>query len=51
MYDYRVKIVRVIDGDTVDVDIDLGFGIIMAKEVPTAKCIIYSWSIPSDPKI
>ena len=32
MYDYRVKIVRVIDGDTVDVDIDLGFGIIMAKE-------------------
>ena len=32
MYDYRVKIVRVIDGDTVDVDIDLGFGIIIAKE-------------------
>ena len=25
MYEYRCKIVRVIDGDTVDVDIDLGF--------------------------
>ena len=27
MYDYKAKIRRVIDGDTVDVDIDLGFGI------------------------
>ena len=27
MYEYRCKIVRVVDGDTVDVDIDLGFGI------------------------
>lgn len=26
MYEYRVDIVKVIDGDTVDVDIDLGFG-------------------------
>jgi micrococcal nuclease len=25
MYEYRCKIVRVVDGDTVDVDIDLGF--------------------------
>jgi len=25
MYEYRCKIIRVIDGDTVDVDIDLGF--------------------------
>ena len=25
MYDYQCKIVRVVDGDTVDVDIDLGF--------------------------
>jgi micrococcal nuclease len=32
MYDYRVKIVRVIDGDTVDVDIDLGFGTWLKKE-------------------
>ena len=29
MYDYYCKIVRVIDGDTVDVDIDLGFGIVL----------------------
>ena len=27
MYEYRCKVVKVIDGDTVDVDIDLGFGI------------------------
>lgn len=27
MYEYRCRIVKVIDGDTVDVDIDLGFGI------------------------
>jgi micrococcal nuclease len=32
MYEYRVKIVRIIDGDTVDVDIDLGFGIWIHKE-------------------
>ena len=25
MYEYRCKIIRVIDGDTVDIDIDLGF--------------------------
>ena len=32
MHEYRCKIVKVIDGDTVDVDIDLGFGIWMKKE-------------------
>lgn len=32
MYDYKCKIVKVIDGDTVDVDIDLGFGIWMKDE-------------------
>ena len=32
MHEYRCKIVRVVDGDTVDVDIDLGFGIWMHKE-------------------
>ena len=26
MYEYKVKITKVVDGDTVDVDIDLGFG-------------------------
>ena len=31
MHEYRCKIVKVIDGDTVDVDIDLGFGIWMKK--------------------
>ena len=32
MYRYRCKVVRVVDGDTVDVDIDLGFGIWMRKQ-------------------
>lgn len=32
MYEYRVEIKRVVDGDTVDVDIDLGFGIWMKNE-------------------
>ena len=32
MYEYQCKIVKVIDGDTTDVDIDLGFGIWMHKE-------------------
>jgi len=32
MYEYRCKILRVIDGDTADVDIDLGFGVWLHKE-------------------
>ena len=32
MYEYRVEIKRIVDGDTVDVDIDLGFGIWMKNE-------------------
>ena len=32
MYEYRCTVVKIIDGDTVDVDIDLGFGIWMHKE-------------------
>ena len=32
MYKYRCIIVRVVDGDTVDVDIDLGFGIWLKKQ-------------------
>ncbi len=32
MYEYRARLVKVVDGDTVDVDIDLGFGIWMKDE-------------------
>jgi|TARA_B110000259_G_C13818684_1_gene323772 micrococcal nuclease len=32
MYTYRCKVVKIIDGDTVDVDIDLGFGVWLHKE-------------------
>jgi|TARA_R110002074_G_scaffold114847_4_gene245532 micrococcal nuclease len=32
MYEYRATVVNVVDGDTVDVDIDLGFGVCMKDE-------------------
>jgi len=32
MYEYRVIVLRVVDGDTVDVDIDLGFGVWLRDE-------------------
>ena len=32
MFEYKAHLLRVVDGDTVDVDIDLGFGIWMHKE-------------------
>lgn len=32
MYQYRATIVRVIDGDTVDVDIDLGFDVTLKNQ-------------------
>ena len=32
MYEYRCKILKVVDGDTVDVDIDLGFGVVLSDE-------------------
>ena len=32
MYEYRATVINVVDGDTVDVDIDLGFGIILRDE-------------------
>ena len=32
MFEYQCKIVKIIDGDTVDVDIDLGFGVWLKKQ-------------------
>jgi|TARA_B110000977_G_scaffold99786_1_gene130989 micrococcal nuclease len=32
MYEYRAKINRVVDGDTVDVDIELGFDIVLTGQ-------------------
>jgi len=32
IYEYNVTIVKVVDGDTVDVDIDLGFGMVYKKQ-------------------
>ena len=32
MYQYNVSVVKVVDGDTIDVDIDLGFGMTYKKQ-------------------
>ena len=32
MFEYQCKIVKVVDGDTVDVDIDLGFDIVLRNQ-------------------
>ena len=32
MHEYKVNILKVVDGDTVDVDIDLGFGVWLRNE-------------------
>lgn len=36
MWEYRAAVERVVDGDTLDVDIDLGFGIVMRERVRLA---------------
>lgn len=32
MYEYKAHVIKVVDGDTVDVDIDLGFGVMLKDE-------------------
>ena len=32
MYEYKATVIKVIDGDTVDVDLDLGFDVMLKKE-------------------
>ena len=32
MYEYKANVIKVVDGDTVDVDIDLGFGVWLKNE-------------------
>ena len=32
MYQYRAKILKVVDGDTVEIDIDLGFNVILSRQ-------------------
>ena len=33
MYEYKAKLVRVVDGDTIDCEIDLGFDITVRQRV------------------
>ena len=48
MYEYKVNILKVVDGDTVDVDIDLGFGIWLKNERVRIMGIDTPESITSD---
>ena len=32
MYEYKCKIIKIVDGDTVDIDLDLGFGVWLRDE-------------------
>ena len=32
MYEYHVTVTKVVDGDTIDVDIDLGFSVVLKKQ-------------------
>ena len=52
MYEYKCKIVKIVDGDTVDIDLDLGFGVwlrdervrIMGIDTPESRtsCLLYT---------
>lgn len=33
MYEYKAKLIRVVDGDTIDADIDLGFGVWVKQRI------------------
>ena len=32
MYEYKCRVIKVVDGDTIDVDIDLGFNITLSNQ-------------------
>ena len=49
MYEYRCKILRIVDGDTVDIDIDLGFGVVLSNERVRVAGIDTPESRTSDP--
>lgn len=50
MYEYKAKVLKVIDGDTVDVDIDVGFGIVLTDERVRIMGIDTPESRTSDPE-
>ena len=32
MYEYRASLVKIVDGDTIDVNLDLGFDVVLKKQ-------------------
>jgi len=41
MYDYNAVVKRVVDGDTIDVDVDLGFGVKITQRLRLARIDAY----------
>ena len=37
MFEYPAELVRIVDGDTLDAEIDLGFGVFVKKRVSASK--------------
>ena len=49
MYEYKCTIVRIVDGDTIDVDIDLGFDVVMKNQRVRLKGVNVAESRTTDP--
>jgi len=49
MYEYRAKVLRVIDGDTIDVEIDLGFKMFMHTRVRFSR--IDAWEVRGEERV
>ena len=32
MFEYRSNLIKIVDGDTIDVDLDLGFSVVLKKQ-------------------
>jgi len=46
MYNYRAKVIRIIDGDTADISIDLGFGVTYGTKKQPIRVRLYGIDAP-----
>ena len=49
MYNYRANVIRVVDADTLDLDVDIGFGIFTRQCVRLAR--IDAWEVRGEEKV
>jgi micrococcal nuclease len=50
MYEYKVKVLKVVDGDTIDFDIDLGFSISIVVRIRLSRINAYEVKGKEKPK-